>query len=289
MRTMDPQVHALTGAYVCDALEPGEREEFEQHLAQCPACAQEVAELRETAAVLGAAAAENPPQRLHDAVFTRIETVRQLPPVVIRRQAAAGEQPGNGANGANGANAGNDGNNGNGANVGNDNVVPIERGRERRRRFTRTAVAGWAAAAVLAGVVGGLVVHTAAQDRQISQADARTAQLSALLSAPDLRTGVGKVTGGGYVTVVDSRQLDRAAITLTGLADPPAGKAYQLWMIAPGTVRSGGVVPAGAENSTTPILADGLGKTVSVAVTVEPARGSVQPTSTPILLMPMPS
>jgi anti-sigma factor RsiW len=271
MRTMDPQVHALTGAYVCDALEPGEREEFEQHLAQCPACAQEVAELRETAAVLGAAAAENPPQRLHDAVFTRIETVRQLPPDVIRRQAAEGEQTGTGAS------------------DGNDNVVPIERGRERRRRFTRTAVAGWAAAAVLAGVVGGLVVHTAAQDRQISQADARTAQLSALLSAPDVHTGVGKVTGGGYVTVVDSRQLDRAAITLTGLADPPAGKAYQLWMIAPGTVRSGGVVPAGAENSTTPILADGLGKTVSVAVTVEPAHGSVQPTSAPILMMPMPS
>lgn len=134
-----------------------------------------------------------------------------------------------------------------------------------------------------------LVLHTAAQDRQISHANARTAQLSALLSAPDMHTGVGKVTGGGYVTVVDSRQLDRAAITLTGLADPPAGKAYQLWMIAPGTVRSGGVVPAGAENSTTPILADGLGKTVSVAVTVEPAYGSVQPTSAPILMMPMPS
>jgi anti-sigma factor RsiW len=262
---MDPQVHALTGAYVCDALEPAEREEFEQHLAQCPACAQEVAELRETAAVLGAAATENPPQRLHDAVFTRIETARQLPPHLTGRQAAAPEQPEN-----------------------HHNVIPIEHGRARRRRFTRAAVAGWAAAAALAGVVGGFAVHTAAQDRQISQADARTAQLSALLSAPDVHTGVGKVAGGGTVTVIDSRLRDRAAISLTGLADPPAGKAYQLWMIAPGAIRSGGVVPPGANNAAAPILADGLGQTASIAITVEPAHGSAQPTTAPILLMPMP-
>lgn len=263
---MDPQVHTLTGAYVCDALEPAEREEFEQHLAQCPACAQEVAELRETAAVLGAAAAEAPPQRLHDAVITRIETVRQLPPHVIRNEAAAHEQPENA------------------------NVVPIERGRERerRRRFTRAAVAGWAAAAVLAGVVGALAAHTASQDQRISQADARNVQLSALLSAPDVHTGVGKVNGGGTVTVIDSRLRDRAAITLTGLAEPPAGKAYQLWMIAPRGIRSGGVVPSGANSSTGPILADGLGATVSVAITVEPAHGSAQPTTAPILLMPLP-
>jgi anti-sigma-K factor RskA len=104
-----------------------------------------------------------------------------------------------------------------------------------------------------------------------------------------VRTGVGKVTGGGFVTVIDSRQLDRAAITLTGLAAPPAGKAYQLWMIAPGDVRSGGVVPGDANNSATPIVADGLGKTVSVAITVEPAHGSTQPTTAPILMMPMPA
>jgi anti-sigma factor RsiW len=267
---MDPQLHALTGAYVCDALEPAEREEFEQHLARCPACAQEVAALQETTAVLGTVAAENPPQRLHDAVFSQIEAVRQLPSLVIPRQVPAPEPP-------------------ECENEENDNVVPIERAREKRRRFTRTAVAGWAAAAVLAGVVGGLAVHTAAQDRQVSRADARTAQLSALLSAPDVHTGVGEVDGGGTVTVVDSRRLDRAAITLTGLAEPPSGKAYQLWLIAPGTIRSGGVVPPGAESSTSPILADGLGHAASIAITVEPAGGSAQPTATPILLMPVPS
>ena len=261
---MDPQVHALTGAYVCDALDPAEREEFEQHLAQCPACAQEVAELRETAAVLGAAAIESPPQRLHDAVFTRIETVRQLPPLVTDREIAEPTPD-------------------------DARVVPIEHGRQRRRRFTRAAVAGWAAAAVLAGTVGALAVHIAAQDRQINQANARTAQLSALLSAPDVHVGVGKVNGGGTVTVIDSRLRDQAAITLTGLADPPAGKAYQLWMIAPGATRSASLIPAGASNPPSPIFAAGLGATVSVAITVEPAHGSAQPTTAPILLMPLSS
>ena len=52
-----PDVHTLTGAYVCDALAPTERAAFEDHLAQCPACSQEVAEMREVAAVLGKAIA----------------------------------------------------------------------------------------------------------------------------------------------------------------------------------------------------------------------------------------
>lgn len=42
-------VHALTGAYVLDAVSDVEHAEFERHLTRCETCAQEVAELRETA------------------------------------------------------------------------------------------------------------------------------------------------------------------------------------------------------------------------------------------------
>jgi len=34
--------HALTGSYVLDAVSDQEREEFERHLPQCPACDAEV-------------------------------------------------------------------------------------------------------------------------------------------------------------------------------------------------------------------------------------------------------
>ncbi|MGH3762579.1 RskA family anti-sigma factor, partial [Actinophytocola sp.] len=47
-------VHALTGAYVLDAVSDDERAVVERHLGDCGACRQEVAELRETATRLGA-------------------------------------------------------------------------------------------------------------------------------------------------------------------------------------------------------------------------------------------
>ena len=45
-------VHALSGAYAVHGLADDERAEFEQHLAVCPACREEVAGLQEAAASL---------------------------------------------------------------------------------------------------------------------------------------------------------------------------------------------------------------------------------------------
>ena len=57
---MSADLHTLTGAYAAHALSDGERLAFERHLAACPACAQEVRELTETAARLGTAVAARP-------------------------------------------------------------------------------------------------------------------------------------------------------------------------------------------------------------------------------------
>lgn len=77
---MTADVHALTGAYVLDAVSDRERDEFERHLRECEACAQEVYELRETATRLGRAAAAVPPPALRSSVMAQIRTVRQDPP-----------------------------------------------------------------------------------------------------------------------------------------------------------------------------------------------------------------
>jgi anti-sigma-K factor RskA len=78
------EIHALSGAYVVDALDPGERAEFERHLAACAACQAEVASLRETAALLAADVETDPPAAppaaLRDRVLAGISTVRPLPP-----------------------------------------------------------------------------------------------------------------------------------------------------------------------------------------------------------------
>ena len=75
-------IHALSGAYATDALDDVERARFERHLAECPACREEVSGLREAAAVLAADAEMAPPARLRARVLADIATVRPLPPRV---------------------------------------------------------------------------------------------------------------------------------------------------------------------------------------------------------------
>ena len=77
-----PEVHALTGPYVLNALPEDERVGFEEHLADCQSCSAEVAELREAANKLGTAVAADPPPALKARVLAEIATTRQLPPLL---------------------------------------------------------------------------------------------------------------------------------------------------------------------------------------------------------------
>jgi hypothetical protein len=65
-------LHALTGAYVLDALGPAERERFERHLASCATCPDEVRELAATAAQLASAAIVTPPPALKGRVLADV-------------------------------------------------------------------------------------------------------------------------------------------------------------------------------------------------------------------------
>lgn len=241
----DAQAHSLIGAYVCDALDPAERVVFERHTRECPECRQEVEELREVTDALGAALTATPPESLRASV-----------------RAAIAVTPQQGAD-----------------------VVPITAARGRRRGDRRAVVVGWAAAAALACAVAVMAVVTVTQRDRISTLDAQSAALSSLLSAPDVNSSAGSVGTGGTATVVDSRGRDEAAITLTGLARLPAGKAYQLWIIGSGGVRSGGVVSTGGAAG--PVFVHGIGGVQSVALTVEPAQGSAQPTTPRLVTLPV--
>ncbi|WP_405059604.1 anti-sigma factor [Kribbella sp. NBC_01505] len=81
----NPDVHALTGPYVLDALPDAERAGFEAHLAQCESCPTEVEELREAATKFAIQVAAPPPPALKAHVLATIEHVRQLPPLVPAR------------------------------------------------------------------------------------------------------------------------------------------------------------------------------------------------------------
>jgi anti-sigma-K factor RskA len=71
-------IHTLAGAYALDAIDDLDRERFKRHLAECPACATEVAEFTATVAALTEATAEAPPGRLRSAVLDRVTVTPQL-------------------------------------------------------------------------------------------------------------------------------------------------------------------------------------------------------------------
>src|SRR5262245_11209345 len=77
-----PDVHALTGAYVLDALSVDEKTGFEVHLDGCHPCTIDVAELTETVARLGTVVAQPVPPRLKAGVLAEVGRTRQLPPLV---------------------------------------------------------------------------------------------------------------------------------------------------------------------------------------------------------------
>jgi anti-sigma-K factor RskA len=79
---MSTELHTLSGAYAIDALTSEEAEQFATHLEGCPACRDEVRELQEASARLGASEAIAPPPALKARVLTAADKLPQLPPKV---------------------------------------------------------------------------------------------------------------------------------------------------------------------------------------------------------------
>jgi anti-sigma-K factor RskA len=77
---MSTDLHTLSGAYALNALSVEEVEQFRQHLEACPACRQEVRELQQAAATMGASEAAPPPAYLKAKVLTAADRTPQLPP-----------------------------------------------------------------------------------------------------------------------------------------------------------------------------------------------------------------
>jgi anti-sigma-K factor RskA len=86
---MSSDLHTLSGAYALDALSPEERALFATHLQDCPACRQEVRELQQVAARMGATDPTAPPPALKARVLAAADRQPQLPPKVTTLQRTA--------------------------------------------------------------------------------------------------------------------------------------------------------------------------------------------------------
>jgi anti-sigma-K factor RskA len=90
------------------------------------------------------------------------------------------------------------------------------------------------------------------------------------------------VTGGGTAAVVSAH--GSAVFAANRLPALPDGKQYQLWVIHDKTnIRSAGLLKL--QNGTGQSLVSGVMLNDVVAVSVEPAGGSAQPTTTPIVAL----
>ncbi len=244
MSVQSHDLHLLTGAYAIDALTGDELDDFEQHLKQCPSCAEEVSGLQETAARLGLAAAIAPPPSMRGQVLDATNRVRQLPPSGVRLNTADGGR--------------------------------------RRRRLSRRLARPIAVAAMAAAIIV-LAVLQVGTRHQLQQAQSTNQTIASVLSASDARIQLGSSTVGGTVTAVVSRHDREAVITASGMPTPSDARVYQLWVMRGTSARSVGLLPGSSAGATAPVLADDVQPGDQLAITIEPAGGTRQPTTNPIV------
>ncbi len=251
-----------SGVYATDAMSPEERAVFEQALSRDPDLSDEVRGLQATAARLGEALAENPPAELRNKVMAEVDRTRQLLPDGRTRVAgSAGEEPSAGA------------------------VADLA-----ARRRSRIAVTVLSAAAVILGVLtlvlGVSVIGLRSDNSALTQAGA---DITRVLTAPDARTVSGAVEGQpSRGAVVVSPSLGAAVFVADDLAGPPTNQTYQLWLISPdGSATSAGTFEPGADGGAAVALTPAGTNVAAVGMTLEPSGGSAQPTTPPILAIPL--
>jgi anti-sigma-K factor RskA len=249
-------LHVLTGSYALDALAGPERDAFERHLQHCASCDAEVRGLREAAARLAVARAVEPPDRMRHRVLAATYRTRQLPPPLadqLSRRSWLVRL-----------------------------VLPSgRRTAPARHRHVPRAIAAGVAACAAAAIAFGVVSHVTAPPRP-------PAAISSVLGARDAQTETMRTAGGGTVTVTVSWDQREAVVSTAGLSSLPSARVYQLWVMSPaGTspvqARSAGLLRSG------PVLASAIRPGDRIGITVEPAGGTAQPTTQPVVTMTLPA
>ena len=159
------------------------------------------------------------------------------------------------------------------------------------RRAAPSPVTRWRRIALAAAAVGVLGLGAAAtsyaaleqrlDEQQIALAAAQ--ERREVMTAPDAALRAGDLSGGGRVTVVVSEDKNSGVVFVVGAPPPGPDRVYQLWLVPEGSVtpESAGLLPVGQAQTTQ--LIEGVRGQVMFAVSLEPAGGSLQPSTTPLV------
>jgi anti-sigma-K factor RskA len=255
------EIENLTGAYVLDAATADERAAVEAEADRSEAVRNELTELADTAVMLGLAVEPvQPSPQLKANLMGMLDATPQLAGE-RRTEAEPAAEPVPAAESA--------------AAFG-----PVE-SRARTRWFTRPVAVLTAAAAAAALVIGGVVVTNQVADQSFQQAQAE--QLEAITAAADTRELTAEVAGGGTATLVWSNELGSAALMVDDIAPLPDSKTYQLWYIDHNGARPAGVFDVGDSGTSWRVLDGAMHAGDSIGLTVEPAGGSTEPTTKPVV------
>jgi len=236
-----------------DAISAPDRARFERHLAGCAECAREIASLREATARLATATAVPPPPGLKERVMAAAAATRQRPP------AAEPEAPARSWR------------------------ARTWRTRTWPRRGRLALVAGAVATAAVAVVAVVFGVSNGSMHDQLSQAQASSQQVAAVLTARDATMMTGAVKGGGTVTIVMSHARRELVFTAADLRALPDARGYELWLIGPAGDRAVSMLPPVRHGMTGPVIAAGLRPGDHLALTAEPPGGASRPTGPMVL------
>lgn len=263
---MNPDTHALAGAYAVNAVTEEERRSFELHLDQCADCRAEVAELRAAAATIAADVELPPSPALRASILSAVSQTRQLSPLEETEAPAPVEGAPTPTPVVVGAS---------GAPVAGPQVQVDELAARRGNRLRP-----WLAAAVAAAVltVGGLVWQPWGED-----APTQLTATEQVLRADDAQR-LELPMGTSEVALVRSPSHKQAVFVADDMPTPPFGKAYQLWFDVPGQgMVSAGMIPTSG-SAVTVMLEGDASVATGAGITLEPASGSEHPTSNPVAL-----
>jgi anti-sigma-K factor RskA len=303
------EFHVEVGAYALDALDESERAAFEQHLAGCRSCQRELAEFTETTVRLSAPGDIPPPAELRGSLLDAIRQVRPLPPLDAPSPVdAAGSranvtEPGIGR--ADPEDPNTEDPNTKGAPT--QDIAPRRalrpashpqpdpasesardlgsagggapsdelalRRLKRQGRRSRVLTLAVAAVTVIALAFGGWAYVLQRQQHTVA---AQAAAANQLLSAPDVKTYPVTVSGAPATFVV-SKSLDKAMFVGADLPAAAQGRTYQLWTVTAEKQADPDVTFVGGPD--TNLFLDGdISNAAGLAVSIEPAGGSSQPT-----------
>jgi anti-sigma-K factor RskA len=255
MSASHDDIKSLLAPYALHALDDDEQLVVEAHLEGCPECADELADLLDTASMVTLTEVEAPPAQL----WNRIETSMRAD-VPVQSMGEIGhavtppmtQRPNSGQV------------------VDLDAERTLRQTRQNRRGHLRSALIGAVAAAVIVVPITASFVSPSTPSiaaLAAKAASAKGSQRIELAGADKQRLGdvIIDANGNGY-------------LRNENLAELPEGKTYQLWTIVDGAPVSAGLL--GRSPKTSAFSADA--KVQAVAVSIEDAAGASAPTATPV-------